>query len=94
MVEPDREGTYGEEDRPVIDFNSAMSAGLLIGLPIALFSTRQSMERYDVFLTNGNGSHAAGTEAASFFSGAHLALSVITPSSLRWSLINSGGSKP
>ncbi len=77
MVEPVREGTYGEEDRPVIDFNSAMSAGLLIGLLIALFPRGSPWSGMTFFSPTVMGRTLPELGGSFLFSlGAHLALSV------------------
>jgi predicted histidine transporter YuiF (NhaC family) len=77
MVEPDHEGTYEGEDRPAMDFNSAMSAGLLIGLLIALFPRGSPWSDMTFFSPTVMG-RTLPELGGSFLSslGAHLALSV------------------
>jgi predicted histidine transporter YuiF (NhaC family) len=77
MAEAYREESYEEEHRRAVDFNAAMSAGLLIGLLIALFPRGSPWSGITFFSPTVMG-RTLTELGGSFLSslGAHLALSV------------------
>ena len=77
MAEASRKDTYEEEHRRAVDFNAAMSAGLLIGLLVALFprgSPWSGMTFFSPTVMGRTLTELGGSFVLSL--GAHLALSI------------------
>jgi predicted histidine transporter YuiF (NhaC family) len=77
MAEAYRKGAYEEEQRRAVDFNAAMSAGLLVGLLIALFPRGSPWSGMTFFSPAVMGRTLTEMRESFVLSlGAHLALSV------------------
>jgi len=77
MAEAYREGTYEEEHGRGVDFNAAMSAGLLVGLLIALFPRGSPWSGVTFFSPTVMGRTLTELSESFLMSlGAHLALAI------------------